>query len=240
MMKTMKPFVICITGGIGSGKSVVSRVLRLNGYPVYDCDSEAKVLMETDPEVREGLKKILGNDAFFNNGKLNRKFVASIIFSDSEKRREVNGLVHEAVRKDFKVFARKCSEGPYSSCNRKNMDSRNPIFSQNGGETGVEEYGGIVFCETAIPVSSHLDEECDEIWLIEAPEELRIRRVVDRSGLETVEIRERMTAQNKEFDGIPQFKKKLIDNGGDIPLLTQIFEKLEILKFSEEICLKKF
>lgn len=207
-MKRLNPLVVCITGGIGSGKSVVSRVLRLNGYKVYDCDSEAKILMESDPNVRTGIIKILGNSAFDRNGKLDRRYIASIIFSDAEKRKEVNRIVHEAVRRDFERFVKKQND--------------------------------IVFCETAIPVSSHLNEDCDEIWLVEAPETLRVERVAHRNGLSDKEIRERMRSQEEEFDKITVFQKRIIDNGGSTPLLPQIFKKLGINKNNEEICLEIF
>lgn len=92
---------IGVTGGIGSGKSVVSRVLRCNGFQVYDCDLEAKKIMENDVFVRKGLENIIGQEAFLRNGKLNKKKISQEIYSDVSKREKVNSLVHEAVRKDI-------------------------------------------------------------------------------------------------------------------------------------------
>lgn len=91
---------IGITGGIGAGKSIVSRLLRLKGFTVYDCDSAARSLMEQDPEVRNALIELLGTDAFQDNH-LNRQFVAEMIFGDRELRERVNKVVHKAVREDF-------------------------------------------------------------------------------------------------------------------------------------------
>ncbi|MDE6008006.1 MAG: dephospho-CoA kinase, partial [Muribaculaceae bacterium] len=91
---------IGITGGIGAGKSIVSRLLRLKGFTVYDCDSAARSLMEQDPEVRDALTKLLGQDAFRANH-LNRLFVAERIFGDKDLRERVNKVVHKAVREDF-------------------------------------------------------------------------------------------------------------------------------------------
>lgn len=91
---------IGITGGIGAGKSIVSRLLRLKGFTVYDCDSAARSLMEQDPEVRNALIELLGTDAFQDNH-LNRQFVAERIFGDKELRERVNKVVHKAVREDF-------------------------------------------------------------------------------------------------------------------------------------------
>lgn len=92
---------IGITGGIGAGKSVISRILRINGFEVYDCDSEAKKLMEQDNEVKEELIKKFGDNIYDESGKLNRKFLADIIFNDKSARDKVNSIVHKAVYKDI-------------------------------------------------------------------------------------------------------------------------------------------
>ena len=92
---------ICITGGIGSGKSVVSRLLRCNGLPVFDCDFEAKLLMTRNPEVKKALTNSLGRDIYFEDGSLDRKKLAGMLFSDPEVRKIVNEIVHTGVRKEI-------------------------------------------------------------------------------------------------------------------------------------------
>lgn len=91
-----------LAGGIGSGKSVVARALRLQGFDVYDCDMEARRLMESDLELKEEIKRIAGPKTFSPDGRLDRKELAKILFSDAETRREVNRAVHSAVRNDIK------------------------------------------------------------------------------------------------------------------------------------------
>lgn len=93
--------IVGITGGIGSGKSVVSRILRLNGAKVYDCDTEARSIMESDPCVVRELTAILGASAYKEGGGLDRRYVAEKIFTDEVLRSLVNGVVHKAVREDF-------------------------------------------------------------------------------------------------------------------------------------------
>lgn len=102
----MENATIGIAGGIGAGKSVVSRVLRCNGFPVYDCDSEAKKLMVTNLEIRNSLKEKLGNDIYFPDGTLNRKNLAGKLFSNPDVRAFVNSVVHTAVIKDIKETRR--------------------------------------------------------------------------------------------------------------------------------------
>lgn len=89
-----------ITGGIGSGKSVVSKTLSVLGIPVYDCDSRAKWLQENDADVRRKIMDLLGDDVY-EGRRLNRKKMAAKIFYDAALLTEVEGIVHPAVEKDF-------------------------------------------------------------------------------------------------------------------------------------------
>lgn len=97
--------LIAITGGIGSGKSVVSHLLRVMGYPVYDCDSEAKRLMVTSAELIGGIKSLLGDEAYSRDGSLNKDYMSSRIFADKSLVEAMNALVHPAVLKDIERWA---------------------------------------------------------------------------------------------------------------------------------------
>lgn len=89
-----------LTGGIGAGKSIVAKVLRSMGYPVFDSDSEAKTIMNHNPTMRSELIAIFGNEVYTEDG-LNRPFLAQKIFNDASLKDRVNGLVHPAVRAAF-------------------------------------------------------------------------------------------------------------------------------------------
>lgn len=95
---------IGITGGIGSGKSLVSKILQLMGYPVYSSDQRAKDIMHEDPTVTAGLKELFGEEAYIHSN-LNRPYIAAQIFKDDSKRIAMNSLVHPAVRNDFRNWA---------------------------------------------------------------------------------------------------------------------------------------
>lgn len=95
-----KPQIIGITGGIGSGKSTVSELLRSQGYPVYDTDREARRLQNEDPELIHAIKLLLG-DQVYANGELNRPAVAAIVFEDPELLKQLTALVHPVVKRDF-------------------------------------------------------------------------------------------------------------------------------------------
>lgn len=97
---------IGITGGIGSGKSVVSRLLEIMGVPVYISDSEAKRLTQTDRTIREGLIGLLGEEVYAG-GVLNKPLLASYLFGSPEHARQVNGIIHPRVKEDFRIWARR-------------------------------------------------------------------------------------------------------------------------------------
>ena len=99
------PYIIGVTGGIGSGKSVVSRLLRLMGVPVYDCDREAKRLMCESVVIREALVGAVGTEVYDASGQLDRAYLASYMFGNPERVSLVNGIVHPVVRADFRTWA---------------------------------------------------------------------------------------------------------------------------------------
>ena len=99
------PYIIGVTGGIGSGKSVVSRLLRLMGVPVYDCDREAKRLMGESVVIREALVGAVGAEVDDASGQLDRAYLASYMFGNPECVSLVNGIVHPVVRADFRAWA---------------------------------------------------------------------------------------------------------------------------------------
>ena len=100
---------LAITGGIGSGKSVVARMLGAMGVPVYDCDSRAKSLMVSDARIVRELKRMFGPECYDESGALNRAYLASCIFIDSDNVKRVNALVHPVVKSDFQRWASKQS-----------------------------------------------------------------------------------------------------------------------------------
>jgi dephospho-CoA kinase len=89
-----------LTGGIGSGKSTVARILLAMGYPVYFSDEQAKFLTDKHPIIREELMRLCGEEIYVNE-LLDRKALAAAIFSDDALRQKVNELIHPIVRSDF-------------------------------------------------------------------------------------------------------------------------------------------
>lgn len=91
---------IGLTGGIGSGKSTVARILLAMGYPVYFSDDRSKQLTQTHPDIRKGLTELIGTQIYRDN-RLDRSALALAIFSDGALREKVNQIIHPVVRADF-------------------------------------------------------------------------------------------------------------------------------------------
>ncbi|MBR3980886.1 MAG: dephospho-CoA kinase [Bacteroidales bacterium] len=99
---------VALTGGIGSGKSVVSKIFSCLGVPVYDSDSHAKQLMKYDENIVSALKKIIGEELYFN-GKFQKDVMRKAIFSDNILLEKVNSVVHPAVWEDYKQWSDRLS-----------------------------------------------------------------------------------------------------------------------------------
>ena len=90
-----------ITGGIGSGKTKVCKVFETLGIAVYNADTQAKQLMNTDTELKAALKNYFGNDIYHKDGTVDRPKLAEIIFHDPASLEKTNSCVHPAVIRDF-------------------------------------------------------------------------------------------------------------------------------------------
>ncbi len=100
-----------LTGGIGSGKTTVSKIFRVLGIPVYYADEAARRLMNSDPELRYELIRHFGPRVFHHN-ELDRKYLASVVFSDREKLELLNSLTHPATLRDAAAWLNRQS-APY-------------------------------------------------------------------------------------------------------------------------------
>lgn len=105
----MKTRLIAITGGIGAGKSVVSRMLRTMSYPVFDCDSEAKALMDSSAEIKARIAADISQEVICG-GTIDRKQLAAIVFDDAGKLAALNAIVHGAVKERIAEWAEACTQ----------------------------------------------------------------------------------------------------------------------------------
>ncbi len=103
---------IGVTGGIGSGKTLVCGIFEHLGIPVYRADPRARKLMESSQKIRQELTAMLGEN-IYKKDRLDRQRLATLLFSDEELRRRVNALVHPEVFRDFEIWSSSFSGKPY-------------------------------------------------------------------------------------------------------------------------------
>lgn len=96
--------IIGITGGIGSGKSKVAEYISEMGFPVYHSDFWAKELVNLDEDLKNKIKALLGNEAYDENGKYNRKWIAEKVFDNKVLLEQLNKIIHPAVRIHFEEW----------------------------------------------------------------------------------------------------------------------------------------
>lgn len=97
----MRPKIIAVTGGIGAGKSVVCRILTCLGFSVYDCDENARRIMDDNSEIKDRLRNEITPDAVDLDGHINRRAISEVVFIDNDKLENLNNIVHSAVRSDL-------------------------------------------------------------------------------------------------------------------------------------------
>lgn len=98
--------LIAVTGGIGSGKSIVCRILMALGYPVYDCDSRAKTLMDSSWEIKRQISENICQEAISPSGEIDRRRLAQEVFADRQLLKQLNTIVHAEVRRDIDQWFR--------------------------------------------------------------------------------------------------------------------------------------
>jgi dephospho-CoA kinase len=156
---------IAITGGIGSGKSFVGRLLARRGIPVYIADDEAKRLTVTDPLIRSRLTALVGADVYLADGSLNKPLLAQYLFDGPDHVRQVNAIIHPRVKQDFKAWAE--------------------------AQTNVTT----VAMESAILYEAGFEDTVDAVVMVYAPRALRLQRAMARDGATREQIERRMAAQ---------------------------------------------
>lgn len=182
---------IGLTGGIGSGKSMVAEIFSRMGVPVFISDDVAKALQEEDEEVRQAITGVFGKEIYSGNT-LNRSRLAEIVFADKKKLEQLNAIVHPAVGKAFEAFCEKNSNAKY------------------------------VLKESAILYEIGDDKNLDAMIVVTAPDELRIKRVMERDGIEKEAVLKRMKNQVKQEEKAGKANYVIVNDEQQL-LIPQVF-----------------
>ncbi|RLK00080.1 dephospho-CoA kinase [Tenacibaculum discolor] len=160
--------VVGLTGGIGSGKSTIVKMFsEFENIAIYIADDEAKKLMVTSPKIKTQLITEFGEQVYTNN-KLNRAYLASIVFNNKEKLAILNAIVHPVVNEHLQNFIKENS-------NKNYILYENAILFENGS-----------------------DSFCDKIITVTAPENIRIDRVIKRDNSTIENVKNRIKNQWNE------------------------------------------
>jgi len=192
-----------ITGGIGSGKTTVCKIFETLDIPVYYADVEAKKIMASSLSVKLQLKTLLGEAAYHKNGKPDRKYIASRIFSDKELLSKVNQIIHPAVQDDAERWIE-----------QNRLKGKLPY----------------VLKEAALLVENGSYKSLDVLIVVTCPEDIRIKRVMKRDHLTYAEVLKKIENQHPESEKI-KVADFLIVNDGVRLLIPQVWEIHKKLNF---------
>lgn len=192
-----KTKIIGLTGGIGSGKSTIASYLISIGIPVYISDLEARKVMEL-PEISALIASEFGNENF-ENGMINRDRLASVVFETPEKLKQLNAIVHPAVKKHFDQWV---------------------IAHKNES---------IIVKETAILFESGAYKDCDYIISVSAPLETRIQRVMNRDKTTREKILQRINNQMSDEERNAKSDYVILNNNFELVKsnINDIIKKLK-------------
>ncbi len=187
--------VIGITGGIGSGKSTATHRLTEKGYKIFDADLIAHEIVEPGMPALAQIAETFGESFLDEEGRLRRKALAAHITADPEERAKLNAIMHTAI---IGAIA-------------------------DGIEAARKEGEDLVFIDAPLLFEAGLDAMCDMVWLVTAPEEVRIARVMARDGISEELVRGYMASQMPEEEKRAR-SQLLLDHGGSRETL---YEQLE-------------
>ncbi len=160
--------IIGLTGGIAAGKSRVSSILRELGAIIIDADIVAREIVQKGNKAWKRIKDEFGDEYLLEDGGINRKKLGSLVFSDKKSLEKLNHITHPEIKKEIQ----------YSL---ENLEDKG--------------YKGIVVIEAALLLEAGWDSMVDEIWVVDAPLECRIERIIARDGLSRDEAIRRINSQ---------------------------------------------
>ncbi|HEX2924865.1 MAG TPA: dephospho-CoA kinase [Ruminiclostridium sp.] len=185
-------FILGITGGIGSGKSTVSFILKEMGAVVIDADLISREVVKPGQRALEELTQEFGGDILDDCGQLKRKVLADKVFTDDSKLRILNSIVHKYVARKIK----------------------------DNVEEQLQKQTRVIVIDAPIPIKTGFLDLCDKVWTVSASMEARIERVMRRNGMTREEAVSRIRSQISDEEYI-SIADTVINNNDDVPTLKK-------------------
>jgi len=202
--------IIGLTGGIGAGKTTVSERLLKLGYKVIDADKIARDIVMRGERTLTALVEVFGEEILLEDGSLNRKKLAQIIFVDEEKRRVLNTLMHDQI---------------YSIIKSKIAAYEDEEYVNIGPDGNAPLRHSIVFLDAALLYETGMEHLTSSVWVVDADKEIRKNRIMHRDHLDENEANARIASQMNS-DVQRSRADVVIDNSGDLDALYAQIDKL--------------
>ncbi len=186
-----------VTGGIGSGKTTVCRILGELGAQVFYADDEAKRLLAEDASVREGVIGLFGPESYLPDGSPNRRFLARLAFADQALLNQMSALIHPRVLSRFEEAAQQAAREDVS----------------------------LMVKEAALIFEAGADRQLDAVVVVDAPAPARIERACKRDGVPREDVIARMTHQ-ADPSALRRRADVVLENDGDMEQLRRKVEQL--------------
>ncbi|NPC93697.1 dephospho-CoA kinase [Bacillus sp. WMMC1349] len=189
--------VIGLTGGIASGKSTVAQMFQKRGITVVDADLIAKEVVEKGKAAYQKMIEVFGEKILLDNGEIDRKKLGTLVFTNEDKRKQLNEIVHPEVRNEM-------------------IKQRDQAIQAN------EQF---VVLDIPLLYESGLESLTDKVLVVWVPKQLQLERLMKRNQLTEEEAKNRINAQ-LSLDGKKEKADVVIDNSGSLENTKQQFEEL--------------
>lgn len=178
--------IIGLTGGIGTGKSTVSNFLREQNFAIVDADKISREVVEPGRPLLKELEEAFGSEIIMEDGSLNRKGLAAIVFNDIEQRKLMDSIMHKEILAEM----HRCMEN----------------YQEQGTHQGIIIDAPLLF-------EIGLEKWCDQVWLVTADMDIRIQRVCARDNAVPEEVEARIRNQMSD-DEKKKLSDEILDNSG--------------------------
>lgn len=189
--------IIGLTGGIASGKTTTSNILKELGAIIIDADKIARKVVEKGRPALSEIEKHFGAEILLENGELNRKKLGNIVFNDPKLLEKLNEITHPHIIKEI--------------INEINWHKR--TYNNR-----------VIILDAALLIEQNLMHLVEEVWLVVTTEEMQLNRLVEREGISVDDAKKRINVQ-MSFEDKKKYADLIIDNSKDLAYLREQIER---------------
>ncbi len=195
MSKEEQYLRVGVTGGIGSGKSTVCKLFAQMGRVVISADEIARELTATNDDIKAAIRETFGDEVFHSSGALNRKALAEVVFNNQEAKEKLNAIIHPLVFETIEA-----------RINALKPSQRSPY----------------VIIEAALIYESRMDDDMHYVIVVDAKEELRIERVMERDEVDRAAVLARIRSQMNVQEKVELADFVIVNEGTEADLIERV------------------